>query len=218
MQKSNPISSGDKTSNKLIATIILLLVVVFSSVLITSSFPQDILINTDSVFDFNGNILTFQEINETGAIIILNGETLSVNNRDVIAMGGRNSIELCGEECFKNDDIYYHAKLSIPTRLNHIIIFEQSTLEFKDNLKDIEISFKSEIIHVENEVADIYLISDGANKYDVSLPVGATIYITDKSNEGLFKIKHEEGIIRISLIGYYPNEELSITSTEEIAI
>lgn len=208
--------NSDDIFTKLLATVILIVVVVFSNVLITSTFPQNILISTDSVFNFNGNILTFEHINETGADIILNGESFRVENRDVIAMGGRNAITLSGCGCFEDCDIYYCGTLSIPTRLNQIILFEQSSTDLKDDLKHIEIVFKSQTITIENEINDIYLVSDGLNSYQVNLPVGATTYITDKNNEGLFKVKHEEGIMKISLVGYYPDEELKITATEEI--
>lgn len=202
--------------NKLIATFALILVVVFSNILITSSFPQNILISTDSIFNFNGNVLTFEHINKSGADIILNGESFRVENRDVIAMGGRNAITLTGCECFEDCDIYYCGTLNIPTKLHQIILFEQSSTDLKDDLKHIEILFKSQTITIENEINDIYMFSDGLNSYQVNLPVGATTYITDKDNEGLFKVKHEEGIMKISLVGYYPDEELKITTTEEI--
>ena len=203
---------------KIGATILLLMVILFSNALITSSFPQNILINSDTVFDFGGNILSFQDVNEHGATVLLNANQESVKNRDVIAMGGRNSIILTGNQVTVGENDYYTGQVSIPTRLNHIILFEQSTLELKDDLKDIEIDFRDQVISLKNEFADVYLIHDGVNEYNINLPVGAITYITDKDNEALFKISHVEGIIKVSLVGYYPGEEFTITTREVTTI
>ena len=203
---------------KIGATILLLMVILFSNALITSSFPQNILINSDTVFDFGGNILSFQDVNEHGATVLLNANQESVKNRDVIAMGGRNSIILTGNQVTVGENDYYTGQVSIPTRLNHSILFEQSTLELKDDLKDIEIDFRDQVISLKNEFADVYLIHDGVNEYNINLPVGAITYITDKDNEALFKISHVEGIIKVSLVGYYPGEEFTITTREVTTI
>lgn len=200
---------------KISATILLLAVILFSNALITSSFPQNILINEDTTFNFGGNILAFQNVSEHGATVILNANQESVNNRDVIAMGGRNSIVLTGKQVTVGESDFYSGQVTIPTRMNHVILFEQSTLKLKDDLKDIEINFKSQTISLKNEFEDVYLIHDGVNEYNINLPVGAITYITDKDNDALFKISHIEGIIEVSLVGYYPGEEFTITTREE---
>lgn len=200
---------------KISATILLLMVILFSNALITSSFPQNILINEDTTFNFGGNLLAFQNVSEHGATVILNANQESVNNRDVIAMGGRNSIILTGRQVTVGESDFYTGQVTIPTRINHVILFEQSTLELKDDLKDIEIDFRDQVISLKNEFEDVYLIHDGVNEYNINLPVGAITYITDKDNEALFKISHVEGIIKVSLVGYYPGEEFTITTREE---
>lgn len=202
-------------AGKIGATILLLMVILFSNALITSSFPQNILINEDTTFNFGGNLLAFQNVSEHGATVLLNANQESVNNRDVIAMGGRNSIILTGRQVTVGESDFYTGQVTIPTRLNHVILFEQSTLELKDDLKDIEIDFKDHVISLKNEFEDVYLIHDGVNEYNINLPVGAITYITDKDNEALFKISHVEGIIKVSLVGYYPGEEFTITTREE---
>lgn len=200
---------------KISATILLLAVILFSNALITSSFPQNILINEDTTFNFGGNLLAFQNVSEHGATVILNANQESVNNRDVIAMGGRNSILLTGKQVTVGESDFYSGQVTIPTRMNHVILFEQSTLELKDDLKDIEINFKAQTISLKNEFEDVYLIHDGVNEYNINLPVGTITYITDKDNEALFKVSHIEGIIKVSLVGYYPGEEFTITTREE---
>ena len=203
---------------KIGATILLLAVILFSNAFITSSFPQNILINEDTTFNFGGNLLAFQNVNESGATVILNAKQEPVNNRDVIAMGGRNSIVLTGKQVVVGEEDFYTGQVSIPTRLNHVILFEQSTLGLKDDLKNIEINFRSQTVSLKNEFADVYLINDGVNEYNIDLPVGATTYITDKDNEALFKITHAKDVVRVSLVGYYPGEEFTITTREEITI
>lgn len=203
---------------KIGATILLLAVILFSNAFITSSFPQNILINEDTTFNFGGNLLAFQNVNESGATVILNAKQEPVNNRDVIAMGGRNSIVLTGKQVVVGEEDFYTGQVSIPTRLNHVILFEQSTLGLKDDLKNIEINFRSQTVSLKNEFADVYLINDGVNEYNIDLPVGATTYITDKDNEALFKITHVKDVVRVSLVGYYPGEEFTITTREEITI
>lgn len=200
------------------ATILLLAVILFSNAFITSSFPQNILINEDTTFNFGGNLLAFQNVNVSGATVILNANQESVNNRDIIAMGGRNSILLTGRQVTVGEEDFYAGQVSIPTRMNHVILFEQSTLGLKDDLKDIEINFRSQTVSLKNEFADVYLINDGVNEYNIDLPVGATTYITDKDNEALFKISHVKDIVRVSLVGYYPGEEFTITTREETII
>lgn len=202
-------------AGKIAATILLLMVILFSNALITSSFPQNILINEDTTFNFGGNLLAFQNISEHGATVLLNANQESVNNRDVIAMGGRNSIILTGNQVTVGESKYYTGQVTIPTRLNHVILFEQSTLELKDDLKDIEINFRDEVISLKNEFEDVYLIHDGTNEYNINLPVGTITYITDKNNEALFKVSHSKDIIKVSLVGYYPGEEFTIITREE---
>jgi len=209
--------SDNDVMGKVGATLLLLLVVISSNAFITSSFPQSILIDEDTVFNFNGNILAFQDVNEHGATVILNANQESVNNRDVIAMGGMHSIILTGKQVSVGENEFYTCQIAIPTRLNHIILFEQSTLELKDDLKIIDINFREHQITLENEFEDIYLIYDGVNSYNIELPVGRLTYITDNENEVLFKVHHIEDKIRIALVGYYPNEEFTVT-TKEVTI
>jgi len=208
-------SEKDSVIGKIGATILLLIVILFSNALITSSFPQNILINDNTTFNFGGNILSFQSVNEQGASVLLNANQEHVNNRDVIAMGGRNSIILTGRQVAVGENMFYSGQVTIPTRINHVILFEQSTLELKDDLKDIEINYRTQIISLKNEFEDVYLIHDGVNEYNIDLPIGATTYITDKDNEALFKISHLSGMIKVSLIGYYPGEEFTIITREE---
>jgi len=212
---------NDKSDNdvmgKVGATLLLLLVVVFSNAFITSSFPQNILIDEDTTFNFNGNVLAFQDVSEQGATVILNANQESVNNRDVIAMGGRHAILLTGNQVSVGENDFYTGQVTIPTRMNHIILFEQSTLELKDDLKIIDINFREHQITLENEFEDIYLIYDGVNIYNIELPVGRLTYITDNENEVLFKVHHIEDKIKIALVGYYPNEEFTVT-TKEVTI
>lgn len=215
---NGPGNEPNSVSGKVGATILLLLVVVFSNAFVTSSFPQNILINEDTTFNFHGNLLSFQEVNEQGATIILNANQESVNNRDVIAMGGRNSIRLTGNQVSVGENDFFTGQVTIPTRLNHIILFEQSTLELKDDLKIIDINFREHQITLENEFEDIYLINDGSNTYNIELPVGDLTYITDDENDVLFKVQHIEDKIKIALVGYYPAEEFTVTTKEEIII
>ena len=139
---NEPGNESDSVSGKISATILLLLVVIFSNAFVTSSFPQNILINEDTTFNFHGNLLSFQDVSEQGATVILNANQESVNNRDVIAMGGRNSILLTGNQVSVGENDFFTGQVTIPTRLNHIILFEQSTLELKDDLKIIDINFR----------------------------------------------------------------------------
>lgn len=208
----------DETIGKISATILLVIVILFSNALITSSFPQNVLLNTETIFNFDGNILSFQDVNKDGATVILNANQEAVKNRDIISMGGRHTVLLIGKQVSIGENEFFSGQVNIPTRLNHIILFEQSTLELKDDLKDIEINFRTQNISLKNEFADIYLISDGLNTYNIQLPVGGLTYITDKDNEALFKVHHIKDTIRISLVGYYPDEEFTITTKEEITI
>ena len=212
---NEPGNESDSVSGKISATILLLLVVIFSNAFVTSSFPQNILINEDTTFNFHGNLLSFQDVSEQGATVILNANQESVNNRDVIAMGGRNSILLTGNQVSVGENDFFTGQVTIPTRLNHIILFEQSTLELKDDLKIIDINFRDHQITLENEFEDIYLIHDGVNTYNIELPVGDLTYITDDENDVLFKVQHIEGKIKIALVGYYPAEEFTVTTKEE---
>ena len=204
--------------NKIGASILLVIVVLFSNAFITSSFPQKVLVNSETIFNFNGNILSFQDVNKNGATVILNANQESVNNRDVIAMGGQHSILLTGKQVSVGGNDFFGGQVTIPTRLNHIILFEQSSLELKDDLKDIEINFRDQHISLKSEIEDVYLISDGLNTYYIELPVNAITYITDKDNEALFKIHHIKDTIRISLVGHYPDEEFTIVTKEEITL
>ena len=215
---SGPGNEPDSVSGKVGATILLLLVVVFSNAFVTSSFPQNILIDEDTTFNFHDNLLSFQDVSENGATVILNANQESVNNRDVIAMGGRNSIRLTGNQVSVGENDFFTGQVTIPTRLNHIILFEQSTLELKDDLKIIDINFRDHQITLENEFEDIYLIHDGVNTYNIELPVGDLTYITDDENDVLFKVQHIEGKIKIALVGYYPAEEFTVTTKEETII
>ncbi|MCK4665564.1 hypothetical protein KAU33_02375 [Candidatus Dependentiae bacterium] len=209
---------NNEVIGKIGGTILLILVVLFSNAFIMASFPQNFLANSDTIFNFNGNILSFQSVDEHGATIILNANQESVKNRDVIAMGGMHSVILTGKQVSVGENKFFTGHVTIPTRLNHIILFEQSTLELKDDLKEIEINFRTQNISLKNEFEDIYLISDGLNSYNIQLPTGSTTYITDKDNEALFKIHHTEGKIEISLVGSYPNEEFTITTKEEMIL
>lgn len=203
---------------KIGATVLLILVVLCGNALITSSFPQKVLVNTETIFNFDGNILSFQDVNKDGATVILNANQESVNNRDVIAMGGQHSVILIGKQISVGENDFFSAQVTIPTRLNHIILFEQSTIDLKDDLKNIEINFRDQNISLKSDIEDIYLISDGLNTYYIELPVGGMTYITDKDNEALFKVHHIKDIIRISLVGHYPDEEFTITTKEEIIL
>lgn len=217
MRKSN---DSDESSPliKLGFTFMIILLVFIGNIFVTSSLPQHILVNQDSMFEFNNNILTFENTSINGSSITLNGESFYVENRDVITMGQRNSIKLTGRAVSVSDEIFYSADLTIPTKLNHVILFENPPLVFKDDLEAIKIKFGEQCVHfsIVDQVNHIYEIDTHTNKYNIELAPGDTTYITDDENMGLYKFSHKDDTIEISVVGYYGKQQISFTSFEEV--
>ncbi len=173
------------------------------------------MLDNQSKFDYNDNIIAFQSISGEGATLTINAEQSTAEKFDTIAMGGRESLTLSGKQTTMNGNTYFNAFLTIPTRLNHVVLFEQSTLSIPDFAKSFEVSFLSDVITVTSINNDIYQITSGANNYNIFLPDGKITYITDADNQGFYKLWHKDNKIFVTLVGIYTDGELSITVKEE---
>ena len=179
---------------------------------ITSSFPQTILVNQETIIEFNDNLLSFQDIDSSDANITINGRQTSANSNDVIALGGRQSVVLTGNQITSNGNTFFEGLLTIPTRLNHVILFEQSQVLIPDTARQISIKFLNEEIMLIDKGNDVFSVQTGENAYDIQL--SDITYITDTNNEGLFKVWHRDNNYIISLVGYYGEETLIVSVLE----
>ena len=179
---------------------------------ITSSFPQTILVNQETIIEFNDNLLSFQDIDSSGANITINGRQTSANSNDVIALGGRQSVILTGNQVTSNGHSFFEGLLTIPTRLNHVILFEQSQVSIPDTAKQLSIKFMDEEIILVAKGSDVFSVQTGENAYDIQ--ISDITYITDTNNKGLFKVWHRDNNYIISLVGYYGEEPLIVSVLE----
>lgn len=204
----------EKTSafEAIIISSIIFLMLVLSTSFITSSFPQDILISTDTVITFDENTLRFQDIDTHGANITINNVPHYANNHDTIAMGKRNAVILTGNPTTIGDQTYYSGTLTTPTRLNHIILFDQNTISIPDTAQTIKINFKENEITLTSITPNTFRIDTGKSTYNTIIPS----YFTDSNNIGLYKINHIDDQYTISLVGYYIDNEFIITTKKKV--
>ncbi|MCK5021570.1 MAG: hypothetical protein KAS32_31470 [Candidatus Peribacteraceae bacterium] len=203
---------NDEESNPLQALVILsgiLLMLILSTQLITSSFPQNILVNENTVIEFNDNVVTFQNITSEGANITLNNAPHYANTHDIIALNKRNSLTLTGTTTTIATQTYHSAHLTVPTRLNHIALFDQTSLSIPDTSKVITITFKENEIVLTNIVEDTFKLETGLNKYNIVI---SNSYFTDSNNVGLYRMNHQEDEYIITLIGFYQDKEFAINT------
>jgi len=217
MKSPRTIQGEDSVTSlqKIIITFLLIIFVIGGSNFITSSFPQNILISQDTIIELNDNILAFQDIGINGANITINAEQHQANNYDTIAMGGRESVILTGKQTVVGEQTLFNGLLSIPTKINHIALFEQSSLSIPDNSKRIKIEFRDEVLEIEYKCDNIYEVKSGQSLYDIVITDNKFTYITDSNNEALFKVWHKDNEIVVILVGYYGKEEFTITVLEE---
>ena len=200
------------TLTKLLFTFLILSFVFLGGNFITSSFPQTILVNQETIIEFNDNLLSFQDIDSSGANITINGRQTSANSNDVIALGGRQSVILTGNQITSNGNAFFEGLLTIPTRLNHVILFEQSQVSIPDTAKQLSIKFMDEEIILVAKGSDVFSVQTGENTYDIQ--ISDITYITDTNNKGLFKVWHRDNNYIISLVGYYGEEPLIVSVLE----
>ena len=203
---------SSSTLTKLLFTFLILSFVFLGGNFITSSFPQTILVNQETIIEFNDNLLSFQDIDSSGANITINGLQTSANSNDVIALGGRQSVILTGNQVTSNENTFFEGLLTIPTKLNHIILFEQSQVSIPDTAKQLSIKFMDEEIILVAKGNDVFSVQTGENTYDIQ--ISDITYITDTNNKGLFKVWHRDNNYIISLVGYYGEEPLIVSVLE----
>ena len=203
---------SSSTLTKLLFTFLILSFVFLGGNFITSSFPQTILVNQETIIEFNDNLLSFQDIDSSGANITINGLQTSANSNDVIALGGRQSVILTGNQVTSNGNSFFEGLLTIPTKLNHIILFEQSQVSIPDTAKQLSIKFMDEEIILVAKGSDVFSVQTGENSYDIQ--ISDITYITDTNNKGLFKVWHRDDNYIISLVGYYGEEPLIVSVLE----
>ena len=202
--------SESSDMGKLGGTIILLMIVFFGTSFITSSFPQDILLNTASTFQYKENTVAFQSVGAEGATVVINGHQDQANNNDLIAMGGRQTITLTGHQTAHNGVDFYQGLLTIPTKLNHAVLFEHSMLAVPDSASIITITLGDDSIVLVNQGNEVYRVKSGGNNYNINLKDRLT-YITDVKNIALYKVKHTGTEIQVTLVGFYEEESFTIT-------
>lgn len=206
---------NDEESNPLQALVILsgiILMLILSTQLITSSFPQNILVNEQSVISYDNNVLKFITIDANGANITINDVPYYARTHDIIALGGRNSVTLTGIPTIIATQTYYSGTMTIQTHMNHILLFDQNSIIIPDDSKTITINYEDTPVVLVSLGGDLFRITTGQSTYNIL--ISENTYFTDHTNTAMYRIHHEPPNYIITLVGYYSDNIFEITTTK----
>lgn len=195
---------------KVIATFTIIAFLLLGAQFATRSFPQDILLDNDSIFQIGSDIVAFQSTSTIGSNVIIANQVQHVNNNDVIPLSNGASIQITGNQV-QGD--FISGIFAIPTRLSHIILFEGSTftvpIEAETLLKNTNAS-----IGITQISQDVFKLTSNKMSYNIEMPENKTTYITDADNFILYKIHRAQVDFEITPIGIYENDFEITTITE----
>ena len=190
----------------------ILLMLLLSATFISSNFPQDILINKESVIAYDDNILKFSTIDTSGANITINDVSYYAHTHDVIALGGRNSVTITGTPTVIATQTYYSGTLTIQTHMNHILLFDQNSISIPDDCKTITINYKDTTVALTSLGGDLFRITTGQSTYNIL--ISKNTYFTDHTSTALYRMTHESPNYIITLVGYYDDNTFEITTSK----
>ena len=196
---------------KVIATFTIIAFLLLGAQFATRSFPQDILLDNNSIFQVGSDIIAFQSTSTTSSNVLIANQVQQVNNNDIIPLSNGASIQITGNQV-QGD--FISGIFAIPTRLSHIILFEGNTFTVPTKAETVLKNTNSSLT-VTQISQDVFKLTSNEMSYNIEMPEDKTTYITDADNFILYKIHRSQNNFEITPVGIYESDfEVTITTEE----
>lgn len=205
--KNTDSNSSDLT--KFLLTVMLIVFVLGANHIATRSHPQEVFVDEDSIITIGGKIIGFQSLTSDTSTVLIGNQVQTVNKNDRIQINSNNYLTLTGNQISANGNNYYSGILSVPSKLSHVILFQQPPVEFPINMKTT-LNINENIIIIKSLGNNIFNIQTSNSNYNIKIEDGKSTYITDSENFGFYKLERNDEKFTAYLIGIY-SDDLKVT-------